>query len=36
MEKLILIGVGGYAKSVIDSVDFYNNQIETERIIFNS
>ncbi len=27
MEKLILIGAGGYAKSVIDSIDFYNNQI---------
>ena len=24
MEKLILIGAGGYAKSVIDSVDYFN------------
>lgn len=24
MEKLILIGAGGYAKSVLDSVDYYN------------
>lgn len=24
MEKLILIGAGGYAKSVIDSIDYYN------------
>ena len=28
MEKLILIGAGGYAKSVIDSVDIYNYHIE--------
>lgn len=27
MEKLILIGAGGYAKSVLDSVDYYNYQI---------
>lgn len=27
MEKLILIGAGGYAKSVLDSVDFYNNKM---------
>lgn len=27
MEKLILIGAGGYAKSVIDSVDIYNYEI---------
>ena len=24
MEKLILIGAGGYAKSVLDSIDYYN------------
>ena len=24
MEKLILIGAGGYAKSVIDSIDYFN------------
>ena len=24
MEKLIVIGAGGYAKSVLDSVDIYN------------
>ncbi len=28
MEKMILIGAGGYAKSVIDSVDIYNYEIE--------
>lgn len=27
MEKLILIGAGGYAKSVLDSVDIYNYEI---------
>ena len=27
MEKLILIGAGGYAKSVLDSVDVYNYEI---------
>lgn len=27
MEKLILIGAGGYAKSVIDSVDYYNYEL---------
>lgn len=27
MEKLILIGAGGYAKSVIDSIDVYNYEI---------
>lgn len=24
MEKLVLIGAGGYAKSVLDSIDYYN------------
>ena len=28
MEKLILIGAGGYAKSVIDSIDIYNYEIK--------
>lgn len=28
MEKLIIIGAGGYAKSVVDSVDIYNYVIE--------
>lgn len=28
MEKLIIIGAGGYAKSVLDSVDIYNYEIE--------
>jgi len=28
MEKLILIGAGGYAKSVLDSVDYFNYEIE--------
>lgn len=28
MEKLILIGAGGYAKSVIDSIDIYNYQLQ--------
>ena len=28
MEKLIIIGAGGYAKSVIDSIDYYNYEIE--------
>lgn len=28
MEKLILIGAGGYAKSVIDSIDCYNYSVE--------
>lgn len=27
MEKLILIGAGGYAKSVLDSVDIYNYEV---------
>lgn len=27
MEKLIIIGAGGYAKSVLDSVDYYNYKI---------
>ena len=27
MEKLVLIGAGGYAKSVLDSVDIYNYEI---------
>ncbi len=27
MEKLIIIGAGGYAKSVLDSVDIYNYEI---------
>ena len=27
MEKLILIGAGGYAKSVLDSVDYFNYQV---------
>lgn len=28
MEKLIIIGAGGYAKSVLDSVDYYNYKLE--------
>lgn len=28
MEKLVLIGAGGYAKSVLDSVDYYNYKVE--------
>lgn len=28
MEKLILIGAGGYAKSVLDSIDYYNYKIK--------
>ena len=28
MERLIIIGAGGYAKSVLDSVDYYNYQIK--------
>ena len=28
MERLVLIGAGGYAKSVIDSVDYFNYRIE--------
>ncbi len=28
MEKLIIIGAGGYAKSVLDSVDYYNYTIQ--------
>lgn len=28
MEKLVLIGAGGYAKSVLDSVDYYNYRIK--------
>jgi len=28
MEKLIIIGAGGYAKSVLDSIDYYNYQIK--------
>jgi sugar O-acyltransferase (sialic acid O-acetyltransferase NeuD family) len=27
MEKLILVGAGGYAKSVMDSIDYYNYQV---------
>lgn len=27
MEKLILIGAGGYAKSVLDAVDYYNYEV---------
>lgn len=27
MEKLVIIGAGGYAKSVLDSVDYYNYEI---------
>lgn len=27
MEKLILIGAGGYAKSVLDSIDYYNYEV---------
>ncbi len=28
MEKLIIIGAGGYAKSVLDSIDYYNYRIK--------
>ena len=28
MERLIIIGAGGYAKSVLDSVDYFNYRIE--------
>lgn len=28
MEKLIIIGAGGYAKSVLDSIDYYNYEVE--------
>jgi len=28
MEKLIIIGAGGYAKSVLDSVDYYNYRVK--------
>ena len=28
MEQLIIIGAGGYAKSVLDSVDYYNYRIK--------
>ncbi len=28
MERLIIIGAGGYAKSVLDSIDYYNYQVE--------
>ena len=28
MEKLIIIGAGGYAKSVLDSIDYYNYTIK--------
>ena len=28
MEKLIVIGAGGYAKSVLDSIDYYNYKIK--------
>ncbi len=28
MERLIIIGAGGYAKSVLDSVDYYNYTVE--------
>ena len=27
MERLIIIGAGGYAKSVLDSIDYYNYRI---------
>lgn len=27
MEKLIIIGAGGYSKSVLDSIDYYNYQL---------
>ena len=27
MEKLIIIGAGGYAKSVLDSVDYFNYEM---------
>lgn len=27
MERLILIGAGGYAKSILDSIDYYNYQV---------
>lgn len=27
MEKLVLIGAGGYAKSVLDSIDYFNYEI---------
>lgn len=28
MERLIVIGAGGYAKSVLDSIDYYNYQVK--------
>nr|WP_318717312.1 acetyltransferase [uncultured Treponema sp.] len=28
MEHLVLIGAGGYAKSVLDSIDYYNYKLE--------
>lgn len=28
MEKLIIIGAGGYAKSVLDSIDYYNYRVK--------
>lgn len=28
MERLIIIGAGGYAKSVLDSIDYYNYRIK--------
>ena len=28
MEKLILIGAGGYAKSVLESIDYFNYELE--------
>ena len=28
MERLVLIGAGGYAKSVLDSIDYFNYEIE--------
>ncbi len=28
MEKLIIIGAGGYAKSVLDSIDYYNYKVK--------
>lgn len=28
MEKLIIIGAGGYSKSVLDSIDYYNYRIK--------
>ena len=28
MENLIIIGAGGYAKSVLDSIDYFNYKVE--------